>query len=80
MDQETRSGAGQADGPSMPDEQAAAPPVAPSSGDDQVDEALRPLAGLAGRPVAEHPHVFERIHAELVEVLGELGPAAGPAR
>jgi hypothetical protein len=79
MDHETGPGAGQADGTSRPDEPTARRPAAASAGDPHVDEALRPLSGLAGLPVAEHPQVFERIHAELVEVLGELGSAAGPA-
>ena len=79
MDHETGSGADQADGTSEPDEPTATPSAPTSTGDPGVDEALRPLSGLAGRPVAEHPQVFERIHAELVEVLGELGSTAGPA-
>ncbi|MGI9005530.1 MAG: hypothetical protein ACR2FU_04905 [Streptosporangiaceae bacterium] len=79
MDHQTGSGAGQTDGSSMPDDEASAQPAAPPTGDRRVDEALAPLAWLAGRPVAEHPPVFERLHGQLVEVLGELGPAAGQA-
>jgi hypothetical protein len=80
MDHETGPGGGQAGGgTNRPDEPVATRSAAAPSGDAGVDEALRPLSGLAGRPVAEHPQVFERIHAELVEVLGELGSAAGPA-
>lgn len=75
MDQWTGSGTDHASGPSMPDDEAPAQPAAPQTGDPRVDEALRPLAGLAGRPVAEHPQVYERLHGQLVEVLGELGPA-----
>ncbi|HEX9065898.1 MAG TPA: hypothetical protein VF843_12380 [Streptosporangiaceae bacterium] len=52
------------------------PEAAPPTGDPRVDDALAPLAGLASLPVTEHPQVFERLHGRLVEVLGELGPAA----
>ena len=44
------------------------------TGDPRVDAAVRDLAELDGAPVAEHPAVFERIHGQLVEVLGELHP------
>lgn len=51
----------------------------PPTGDPRVDQALRRLDGLADLPVSEHPPVFERIHGQLVEVLGELrsGPDKG---
>jgi hypothetical protein len=52
-----------------------------ATGEPRVDDVLQTLASLAGRPVSEHPPVFERIHGRLVDVLGELrsGPdAAGP--
>lgn len=77
MEHETGSGAGPADGPGAPEDEPGAQPAAPPTGDPQVDEALAPLAGLADEPVAEHPQVFERVHAKLVEVLGELGSSAG---
>jgi hypothetical protein len=37
-----------------------------------VDAALRRLGELDRLPVSEHPPVFERVHGQLVEVLGEL--------
>jgi hypothetical protein len=58
--------------PGTPEAQAHAGTAGPRTGDERVDETLRPLAGLASRPVAEHPLVFERVHGQLVEVLGEL--------
>ncbi len=66
MDQGTGSGAETAD-------DTPAQPASLQTGDPRVDQALLPLAGLAGRPVAEHPQVFERLHGQLVDVLGELG-------
>jgi hypothetical protein len=52
-------------------------------GDPRVDAALRSLDTLSGRPVDEHPAVFEQVHASLVEVLGDLrsdvgSPGTGP--
>jgi hypothetical protein len=43
-----------------------------ASGEPRVDAALAGLAGLDELPVAEHPGVYERVHEQLVEVLGEL--------
>jgi hypothetical protein len=50
-----------------------------ATGEPRVDEALRKLDGLAELPVAEHPAVFEQVHARLRDVLGELdsGSLAG---
>jgi hypothetical protein len=50
-----------------------------ATGEPRVDEALRRLDGLAELPVAEHPAVFEQVHARLRDVLGELdsGSLAG---
>jgi hypothetical protein len=45
-----------------------------ATGEPRVDEALRRLGELGDLPVAEHPPVFERVHASLVDVLGELRP------
>jgi hypothetical protein len=45
--------------------------VAPT-GEPRVDEALRRLDELGDLPVSEHPQIFERVHSQLVEVLGEL--------
>ncbi len=44
-----------------------------------MDAALRLLDRLPGLPVSEHPELFEQVHAQLTDVLGELdsGPAAG---
>ena len=56
-------------------------PAAAATGEPRVDAALRLLERLPGLPVAEHPQLFEQVHAQLSEVLGELdsGPGAGPA-
>jgi hypothetical protein len=52
----------------------------PATGEPQVDAALKLLDRLPGLPVSEHPELFEQVHAQLSDVLGELdsGPA-GPA-
>jgi hypothetical protein len=51
----------------------------PETGESRVDAALSLLDDLTELPVAEHPAVFERVHAQLGEVLDELGsgPLAG---
>lgn len=49
-----------------------------ATGEPRVDAALRNLDKLADLPVSEHPAVFERVHASLREVLGELDLDAGP--
>jgi hypothetical protein len=65
-------------------ENETAPPPVPeapgTTGDPQVDEALRKLDDLAGRPLNEHPAVFEQIHGALTGALGTLdsAAAAGP--
>jgi hypothetical protein len=46
----------------------------PGTGDLRVDAALRPLDRLPELPVGEHAAVFERVHADLTEVLGDLDP------
>ncbi len=52
----------------------------PSTGQPRVDAALRLLDRLPGLPVSEHSELFEQVHAQLSEVLGELDSgAAGPA-
>jgi hypothetical protein len=43
-----------------------------ATGDPRVDAALRKLGALESLPVSEHPPIFERVHGQLVEVLGEL--------
>ena len=55
--------------PAEPDESAVAP-----TGEPRVDAALGGLAALDELPVSEHPAVYERVHEQLVEVLGELHP------
>lgn len=41
------------------------------TGDAAVDEALRELDGLAGRPVREHVGVLEAVHGALSDRLAE---------
>jgi hypothetical protein len=53
---------------------AAATARQPGTGDPRVDAALRLLDRLPELPVSEHAPVFEREHAELTEVLGDLDP------
>jgi hypothetical protein len=56
------------------------PSTAPeATGDPRVDAAIAHLVDLGERPVSEHPPVFERIHGQLVEVLGELHHGASAA-
>jgi hypothetical protein len=67
---------------------AAVAPVAPvapvdarrETGEPRVDAALRLLDRLPGLPVSDHPELFEQVHAQLTDVLGELDSgSAGPA-
>jgi hypothetical protein len=44
----------------------------PTTGEPRVDAALGRLGDLDELPVSEHPGVYERIHEQLVDVLGEL--------
>ncbi len=46
--------------------------AASGTGEPRVDAALRLLDRLPGLPVSEHPELFEQVHAQLTEVLGEL--------
>jgi len=63
------------DDPAGDDQKVAAARVgAPGTGDPRVDAALRQLDRLPGLPVGEHAPVFERLHAELTEVLGDTDP------
>ena len=50
-----------------------------ATGDPRVDAAIADLGDLTRLPVSEHPAVFERLHGQLVEVLGELHTGASPA-
>jgi hypothetical protein len=52
---------------------------ADGTAEQRVDEALRRLDGLGDLPTSEHPAVFERVHSQLVEVLGELHSGADQA-
>jgi hypothetical protein len=52
---------------------------ADGTAEQRVDEALRRLDGLGDLPTSEHPAVFERVHSQLVEVLGELRSGADQA-
>jgi hypothetical protein len=65
-----------ADGTGWP--QADRPPAVPrpETGEPRVDAVLSALDDLTELPVAEHPAVFERVHAQLSEVLGELSSGA----
>lgn len=49
----------------------------PQTGDPRVDEAVARLDDLPGLPAAEHPAVFEYVHEQLAETLGDL---AAPGR
>lgn len=66
------------------EEQTGAENAAPAviTGEPRVDETLRRLEELDELPVTEHPATFERVHSQLVEVLGELrsGSDASAAR
>jgi hypothetical protein len=53
---------------------AVASPARPDTGEPRVDAALTQLDRLAELPVTEHAAVFERVHAELTAVLGQLDP------
>jgi hypothetical protein len=59
--------------------EAPAAPDLPVTGEPRVDAALKLLERLPGLPVSEHPELFEQVHAQLSEVLGELDTGAGPA-
>jgi len=48
----------------------------PGTGEPRVDAALRLLDRLPGLPVSDHPELFEQVHAQLTDVLGELDSGA----
>jgi hypothetical protein len=58
------------DAPEQAAEAAAARSVA--TGEPRVDAALKLLERLPGLPVADHAELFEQVHAQLSDVLGEL--------
>jgi hypothetical protein len=76
----------EAAGPQAPEPEAArsgaAPSGVPGTGEPRVDAALKLLDRLPGLPVSQHPELFEQVHAQLTEVLGELdsGPDGPPAQ
>lgn len=47
-------------------------PAPPETGDDRVDATLTELAGIAGRPPAEHVAVYEEVHRRLQDTLADL--------
>jgi hypothetical protein len=49
----------------------------PGTGEPRVDAALGLLDRLASIPVSEHPGLYEQVHAQLSEVLGELDTEPG---
>jgi len=55
-----------------PADSAESPETLRATGEPRVDAALGRLSELDELPVSEHPGVFERIHEQLVDVLGEL--------
>jgi hypothetical protein len=75
---ESSSSAGSHGTPASGPEEPAAPDL-PVTGEPRVDAALKLLERLPGLPVSEHPELFEQVHAQLSEVLGELDSGAGPA-
>jgi hypothetical protein len=58
--------------------QASLPEAVPATGEPRVDAALKLLERLPGLAVADHAELFEQVHAQLSEVLGELetGPSS----
>jgi hypothetical protein len=80
MEHETGSGAGEsapAGAPGQADPGATG--ATASTGEPRVDAAVLRLAELDDLPLSEHPAVYERVHEELVEVLGELHAGQGQA-
>ncbi|HVU92316.1 MAG TPA: hypothetical protein VHC23_08800 [Jatrophihabitans sp.] len=77
--EEARSESAQSEGPQSPEattERATAPavPVAPAA-DTPVARAVRELDTLDDRELAEHPDVYQRIHAELQSALATIDNA-----
>jgi hypothetical protein len=64
---------------SAPASEDSVAPAPEATGDARVDAAIAQLGDLRELPVSEHPPVFERIHGQLVEVLGELHTGASLA-
>jgi hypothetical protein len=74
MEHDPGSGLGPAGTSSMAGERSAPESTSEpaSTGEPRVDAALARLGELCELPVAGHPAVYERVHEQLVEVLGEL--------
>jgi hypothetical protein len=80
MEHDTGSGAGQGAPPGAPEQaDQAATGATASTGEPRVDAAVLRLAELDDLPLSEHPAVYERVHEELVEVLGDLHAGQGQA-
>jgi hypothetical protein len=77
-DHESSGPAGSRGGPPSAPGAPGAPDL-PVTGEPRVDAALKLLERLPGLPVSDHPELFEQVHAQLSEVLGELDSGAGPA-
>ncbi len=77
----TEHDAGSGAGPAVPAQSAdaAAAGEMASTGEPRVDAAIRRLTELDDLPLSEHPAVYERVHEQLVEVLGELHAGQSPA-
>ena len=58
-------------------ERAREPQPVLTTGEPRVDAALKLLDRLPDLPVSDHSEVFEQVHAQLSDVLGELD--SGPA-
>src|SRR5215472_10673654 len=57
-----------------------APEPGPATGEPRVDAALKLLDRLPTLPVSEHAELYEQVHGQLSDVLGELDSgSAGPA-
>jgi hypothetical protein len=64
---------------SRSDSAVPAAPAEQPTGEPRVDAALKLLDRLPGLPVSEHSELFEQVHAQLSEVLGELESGPGTA-
>jgi hypothetical protein len=69
MEHDTGSGPDHGAASSAPDQPAS---ELASTGEPRVDAAIRRLTELDDLPLSEHPRVYERVHEQLVDVLGEL--------
>jgi hypothetical protein len=65
-----QAGAPRPAGTPEPDHEPVGEP--PETGDPRVDEAIAGLAGISGRPPAEHVAVYEEVHRRLQDTLADL--------